>query len=387
MSKLLFVDDDASLLRALDRSLRFDYELQLAESGEIALDMLRGDNSTAVIVTDMEMPGMDGLQFIEQARQIAPHSIYLMLTGNQDFDTAIAAVNDGSVFRFLSKPCPIAAIKRAVGAAFQQRELLYSERELLERTCVGAVDLLSDVIESVKPELLDHTRRVDGTMQSCEGALGGAGSYEYRLAAKLGLLGFALMPQIEQDNFRRLRPSNPASQLLLTKFMETSSRLVGRIPRLAPVAELLASVPQADMLALHGTAALSSPAVGAALLKLAILWNVAIHKESSASNALRQLSAAVPDIPPVIESVLLASGGDCEREPVVWTKLHELREGMLLRHNVMGVDGRTLIRAGLPLTQTIIEKLKLHEGTLDHVKFAVDPEYVRHAYVPAGAPV
>src|SRR5688572_9201926 len=146
MQKLLFVDDDASLLRALDRSLRFDYDLRLAESGKIALDMLRDDNSTSVIVTDMEMPVMDGLEFIEQARHIAPYSVYIMLTGNQDFDTAIAAVNDGSVFRFLSKPCPITAIKRAVDAALKQRELLFSERELLERTCVGAVDLLTDVI-------------------------------------------------------------------------------------------------------------------------------------------------------------------------------------------------------------------------------------------------
>lgn len=384
MQKLLFVDDDASLLRALDRSLRFDYDLQLAESGEIALEMLREDNSTSVIVTDMEMPGMDGLEFIEQARQIAPHSIYIMLTGNQDFDTAIAAVNDGSVFRFLSKPCPITAIKRAVDAAFKQRELLFSERELLERTCVGAVDLLTDVIESLKPELLDQSRRVDATMQLCEAALGGAGSYAYRLAAKLGLLGFALLPQIEQDNFRRLRPSNPASQLILKKIMESSSRLVGRIPRLAPIAELLDSVPPADMQVLHGAVDLNSSKIGAALLKVAIYWSVVSQKESDVSNALGQLSTAMPDIPAVIEDVLLASGTGRNRERVVLIQLHELREGMMLKHNVKGIDGRTLIRAGLPLTETIIEKLKLHEDSLDHVKFAVDPEYVRCAIPPAG---
>lgn len=385
MHKLLFVDDDASLLRALDRSLRFDYDLRLAESGEIALEMLREDNSSSVIVTDMEMPNMDGLEFIEHARQIAPHSIYLMLTGNQDFDTAIAAVNDGSVFRFLSKPCPIAAIKCAVEAALKQRELVFSERELLERTCVGAVDLLTDVIESVKPELLDHSRRVDGTMQRCEGALGGAGSYEYRLAAKLGLLGFALLPQIEQDNFHRLRPSNPASQLILKKIMETSSRLVGRIPRLTPVAELLDSVPQADTQVLHGVVDLNSSLVGAALLKIAIYWSVVTHRETDASNALGQLSTALPDIPAAIEDVLLDSGGCREQERVVFIRLHELREGMMLRHNVQGIDGRTLIRAGLPLTETIIEKLKLHGDSLDHVKFAVDPEYVRRAYAQVGA--
>ena len=138
------------------------------------------------------------------------------------------------------------------------------------------------------------------------------------------------------------------------------------------------------MQVLHGAVDLNSSQVGAALLKIAIYWSVVTHRDTDASNALGHLSTALPNIPLAVENVLLESGGTREKERVVMIKLHELREGMMLRHNVKGIDGRTLIRAGLPLTETIIEKLKLHEDSLDHVKFAVDPEYVRRAYASSG---
>ncbi len=113
LTRLLFVDDDPSLLKAIERNLCFDYELKTAESGQAGLDTIVNQEPFTVVVTDMKMPQMNGIQFIEQARKVSPDSIYIMLTGNQDVDTAIGAINDGSVFRFLNKPCPINDIKLA----------------------------------------------------------------------------------------------------------------------------------------------------------------------------------------------------------------------------------------------------------------------------------
>src|SRR5882724_1862128 len=105
--KILLVDDDAKLLSSLKRNLCFDYDLTIAESGQQALDRLEAHEHFSVIVTDMRMPHMDGVQFIEKARRVAPNTVYLMLTGNQDIQTAMKAVNDGQVFRFLNKPCEV----------------------------------------------------------------------------------------------------------------------------------------------------------------------------------------------------------------------------------------------------------------------------------------
>ena len=103
---VLFVDDDVKLLDGVTRRFETLFELQVASSGEEGLQKIRESGPFAVVVSDMRMPVMDGLQFIEQARGIAQETVFMMLTGNQDLLTASNAVNRGQVFRFLTKPCP-----------------------------------------------------------------------------------------------------------------------------------------------------------------------------------------------------------------------------------------------------------------------------------------
>ena len=100
--RILIVDDEQPLLNGLRRRLGDFYDLVTANSGDAALAEIEAHGEFAVVMTDMRMPGMNGVQFIQQARTVAPDSVYLMLTGNQDQATAIKAVNDGQVFRFLN---------------------------------------------------------------------------------------------------------------------------------------------------------------------------------------------------------------------------------------------------------------------------------------------
>ena len=86
--QVLFVDDEQSLLNGIDRRLGLEFELELATSGPEALEKMQNDGPFAVVVTDMQMPEMNGVQFIQNARKFAPDTIYLMLTGNQDLGTA-----------------------------------------------------------------------------------------------------------------------------------------------------------------------------------------------------------------------------------------------------------------------------------------------------------
>ena len=119
-TRMLVVDDDLSLLNSFRRNLCFDYDLTVAASGPDALELMAEKGPFNVIMTDMRMPKMDGLELIDQARKLSPDSIYMMLTGNQDVATATRAVNDGQVFRFLTKPCEIDDIRKALEAATKQ---------------------------------------------------------------------------------------------------------------------------------------------------------------------------------------------------------------------------------------------------------------------------
>ncbi|MEM6692345.1 MAG: response regulator [Planctomycetota bacterium] len=121
--QILFVDDEVSLLSAIERLLGFDYNLRLAESGAAGLEMIREHGPFTIIFTDMRMPGMDGLEFIKQAREMTPKSIFVMLSGNNDEKTELDAIDQGRVFRFLQKPCDEAQLVEAIEACKQQYDL------------------------------------------------------------------------------------------------------------------------------------------------------------------------------------------------------------------------------------------------------------------------
>lgn len=101
---VLFVDDEPAILDTYQRLLHRDFEIEIAVGGPLALRMLELRGPYAVIVSDSRMPDMNGIELLGRVRTIAPDTVRMMLTGYADVETAIDAVNEGSVFRFLTKP-------------------------------------------------------------------------------------------------------------------------------------------------------------------------------------------------------------------------------------------------------------------------------------------
>src|SRR5260370_10063663 len=88
--------------------------------GADALDVLRQTEPVAVIVSDLRMPEMDGITLLEQARNVSPDTVRILFTGTPDLDHAIAAINKGSIFRFMTKPCAAAAMAITLNTAIDQ---------------------------------------------------------------------------------------------------------------------------------------------------------------------------------------------------------------------------------------------------------------------------
>jgi DNA-binding NtrC family response regulator len=101
---LLFVDDEVNVLNAIRRTLRKEpYRIFFAQEPEEAMEVLR-DNEIDIVVSDHLMPAMDGLTFLKLVKSEYPHIIRIILTGHADLQLAIAAINEGEVFRLLTKP-------------------------------------------------------------------------------------------------------------------------------------------------------------------------------------------------------------------------------------------------------------------------------------------
>jgi DNA-binding NtrC family response regulator len=120
LDKILLVDDEMSVLDALKRQLHKQFHVYTALSGQEGIAILRILGPFAVVVSDCRMPNMDGIQFLSVVRKFAPNTTRMMLTGNNDLATAMEAVNQGEIFRFLTKPCPPDTFKLALEAGMKQ---------------------------------------------------------------------------------------------------------------------------------------------------------------------------------------------------------------------------------------------------------------------------
>lgn len=118
--KVLLVDDEPKLISALRRRLALEFDIVTASGGPEALEIIDKDPEIAVIVADMQMPIMTGIELLKAVKARAPQIRRLMLTGNADQETAVAAVNEGGVMRFLRKPCDNDDLKAALRHALEE---------------------------------------------------------------------------------------------------------------------------------------------------------------------------------------------------------------------------------------------------------------------------
>jgi CheY-like chemotaxis protein len=123
--KILFVDDEPAELNLYRHMLQSEFDILTAVSGEDGLALLHNHGPFAIVISDMQMAGMDGVQFLRRVRQLAPNTVRLLLSGRIDLKGAVDAVNEGCIFRLLLKPCEQAALTEAINAALD----CYSKRK------------------------------------------------------------------------------------------------------------------------------------------------------------------------------------------------------------------------------------------------------------------
>jgi putative two-component system response regulator len=166
-ARVLFVDDEPMVLEGLRRTVYREFVADLAEGSEEGLAKLRNDGPYPVVVSDMRMPGMDGAKFLAKVRTISPDSVRVMLTGYNDIEAAKRAVNEGQIFRFLTKPVTADTLLLTLRAcvakyhsACLEKEQLKTTVEALEQLDLGTVTALARAIDAKSAWTAGHSERV-----------------------------------------------------------------------------------------------------------------------------------------------------------------------------------------------------------------------------------
>lgn len=138
--KLLCVDDERNVLRALERIfMDDDYEILTSSSGEEGLAILADNPDIQVVISDYRMPGMNGVEFLRQVCENHPDTVRIVLSGYADTSSVVSAINEGQIYKFVSKPWSDEDLRQTVAKAVesfamhQQNRAMAKELEMLRR--------------------------------------------------------------------------------------------------------------------------------------------------------------------------------------------------------------------------------------------------------------
>lgn len=175
---ILLVDDDPNVLSGYRRQLGRRYRLLTAAGGGEALALLESEPDVAVVVADMRMPKMNGVQLLAEVEKRRPDAVRMMLTGNVDQETAVEAVNRGHVFRFINKPAPVEQVADALETALIRYRLVRAEREVVRQAEViraalererAAAKQQRDFVAMVSHEFRTPLAIIDGAAEILSG--------------------------------------------------------------------------------------------------------------------------------------------------------------------------------------------------------------------------
>jgi len=366
--KVLFVDDDTNLLAACERNLRRQFPLETAAGGAAALEKIAAHGPYAVVVADRQMPGMDGIQLLSLIRERAPDTVRIMLTGNADLDGAIQVVNEGNIFRFLTKPCPLEVLARAVEDARTQYRLVTAEKELLNKTLNGSIKLLTDILSMMEPKSFGRAQTMREVITCVTQKLNLDNDWEIHLAAMLAPIGYVTIPPETLVRARSGVQLSKIEEQMVTQAPENAARLLANIPRLEGVARIVryqhkhydgAGFPPDSV---QGEAV---PA-GARLLKilddLAQLQTVHVNRLHALEEMQGRRGWYDPALLNAVRSYygMSAPAGETAR-PHISVPLRDLAAGMMLRSNIETKDGTLILIAGQPLTDMTLDKIRNFE--------------------------
>ena len=280
---LLLVDDEPRVLLGLSAYLKSRYTVHTAESGPQGLKRLATDPSISVIVSDMRMPGMDGAQFLARARLIAPLTVRLLLTGQADIGSAIAAINEGQIFRFLTKPTAPALFLSTIEAAVAQHRLITAEKVLLEQTLRGSLRTMTEILA-----LANRAGRIKRVVTELAQKLGAEDHWQIEVAAMLSQIAQVSLPAEVAEKLSRAADLSPEERAMVARLPEATDQLLAHIPRLEAVRVMLANAqePFRQSEAIQPEAETQLVTLGAKLIKAATVFDALTQSGLSSADAV-----------------------------------------------------------------------------------------------------
>ena len=360
VEKIIFVDDEINILNAIKRQFHNTFEMDFAISGEEALKLFK-DNQYAVIVTDMRMPQMNGLELLEKVKFISPDTVRMVLTGFTDVETTLGAVNQGNVFRFITKPWPTDSLKKMIVAGIRQYNLIRAEKELLEKTLSGVISLLNNILAIVHPIAMEKTQRISYLVQFIINKLNIEDSWQYEVAAMLSQIGcISLTGEIILKQYKENSMSAEEKEIFDSHPL-IAKNLIERIPRLGLVANIVGNqFKTLNELKNETELKINTVLIGSQILKVANDFDNGIVTGYTKEEILNCMKTKQGQYHAKIVSALDEYQDIIRNYEIKSLKVHELHPLMITEEQILSKNGMKLLEKSFVLTPTVIEILRTY---------------------------
>lgn len=359
-TRILCVDDEPNMLDALIRALRRRFDVTVATGGEQGLRSLESGGPFGIVVSDLRMQGMDGVAFLSEVRQISPDSVRVLLTGQADLDSAIKAVNEGSIFRFLTKPVTGEALLQALSAAEAQYNLITAERVLLERTLLGSIQALTDVLAVVSPAAFGRAARLKQLVAELDARVRLKTRWQIEVAAMLSQIGSTALPPDTVERFYRGEELTHAERLAVERLPRMAAEIVGNIPRLEEVQAILVHYDRrfdGAGASGHGPLGKDIP-LGARILKIVADLDALETQGTPRRLALDILRSREGAYDPDLLEAFVAAFGAAQQDRAMEIEIRALRPGMIFAEDVRTPAGTLLIARGQEVSARLVERFR-----------------------------
>jgi response regulator RpfG family c-di-GMP phosphodiesterase len=371
--RILFVDDEFNVLAAIKRQLQKRFEIEIAKGSQDALSRLKDAQRYAVVVSDLKMPGVDGISLLARVRAIAPDVVRIILTGQVEVQAALSAINEAGVFRFLTKPCDADVLGKALDAALEVHGTTASARETAAQTAPEGVALFTEILQLVNRPALAKGERLRAYARHIGRALGLEGGTVYEAAALLSHLGCVAVRPETVEKLEAAQPVTPEEYVAFQGHPEVGGRLLAHLPLLAPLAAIVAAQrsfahpvgPTGDIVT-----------IGSQLLRVVTAFDSMLVSGMPTAEIFERLALDPAAYPPVMVDALARLNADTPS--VGWViGVGDIKPGMIFAEEVRSRSGALLASRTQEATALIIARIV----EFAHDEGVVEPIRVR---VPMG---
>ncbi|MEI7811546.1 MAG: HD domain-containing phosphohydrolase [Ignavibacteria bacterium] len=360
--KILFVDDDINILSAYERSLRTNFLITTSNSPKDGIEKIKKAEEIgkpfAVVVSDYRMPEIDGNQFFAAVKQIAPNTVRVMLTGFAEINLAIDAVNEGNVFRFLTKPCSNDKLRSNLNASIEQYRLIVSEKELLDKTLKGSIKVLIDILSISNSVAFSKAGKLRTIAQRLSVNLPPDIQWQIEIAALLSQIGCIAVPtEILEKRINGQTLTIKEKELFLSH-PQLGKSLIRNIPRLEEIAEAISYQfnKYVDLNDIDDEKKKERVGIIARILKHANDLHTIMEAQTSKSMSLAAFETRYEN---ESEIGLISELTSLKKNYLsAAVTMNNLKAGMVLRQDIIDKNGLSLVGTGQELSEALIMKLQ-----------------------------